>query len=259
MKDVFRSVAMAFSMFSIVPAPMVEWKKENMKYMICALSLVGIVISFVLCIWYQLCQRLQIGNVLFAAGMMLIPLALSGGIHMDGFCDTVDALSSHATPQRKREILKDSHAGAFAIVFTGAYVLLYFALCTEAERHITPVLLLGLHQILSRSIGALAGVVFPSSGGNGLLASFKDAAAKKAAVILVIWSILCVSAMIWLSPVSGITCAASSLCSLWYLRNMSQKEFGGMSGDLAGFLITLSQLVLLLVFVMTEKVVSVCC
>lgn len=134
MKNVFHSVAMAFSMFSIVPAPMVEWKKENMKYMLCALPLVGIVISFALCIWHQLCQWFQIGSVLFAAGATLIPLAVSGGIHMDGFCDTVDALSSHAAPQRKQEILKDSHAGAFAIIFAVAYVLLYFALCTEVER-----------------------------------------------------------------------------------------------------------------------------
>ena len=259
MKDLFRSVSMAFSTFSIVPTPMVEWKKENMKYMLCALPLVGVVIGFALCVWYQLCQWLQIGNVLFAAGATLIPLAVSGGIHMDGFCDTVDALSSHAAPERKREILKDSHAGALAIIFTAAYFLLYFALCTEVERCITSVLLLGLHQVLSRSIGAFAGVVFPSSGGNGLLAAFKDAAAQRAAVILAVWGILCAAAMIWLSLASGAACIVASLCSLWYLRNMSQKEFGGMSGDLAGFLITLSQLVLLLVFVITEKVVSVCC
>lgn len=259
MKDVFHSVSMAFSMFSIVPAPMVEWKKENMKYMLCALPLVGIVIGFALCIWYQLCQWLQIGSVLFAAGATLIPLAVSGGIHMDGFCDTVDALSSHAAPKRKREILKDSHAGAFAIIFAVAYVLLYFALCTEVERQITAALSLGLHQILSRSIGAFAGVVFPSSEGKGLLASFKDAAAKKAAAILVVWSILCASAMIWISPISGIACITASLCTLWYLWNMSKKEFGGMSGDLAGYLIALLQIVLLLVFVITEKVVSVCC
>lgn len=259
MKDVLRSVSMAFSMFSIVPTPMVEWKKENMKYMLCALPLVGLVIGFALCVWYQLCQWLGIGSLLFAAGATLIPLAVSGGIHMDGFCDTVDALSSHAAPERKREILKDSHAGAFAIIFTAAYFLLYFALCTEVERSFTSVLLLGLHQILSRSIGAFAGVAFPSSGGSGLLASFRDAAAQKAAAILVVWSLLCAGGMIWLSPISGIACTAAALVCLWYLRSMSRREFGGMSGDLAGFLITFSQLILLLVFVITEKVVSVCC
>ena len=41
MKDVLRSAAMAFQMFSVVPMPRVEWKKENMRYMLCCLPLGG--------------------------------------------------------------------------------------------------------------------------------------------------------------------------------------------------------------------------
>jgi len=258
MKTLFRSVAMAFSMFSVVPMPAVEWKKENMKYMLCALPLVGVVIAAALCLWHLLCQWLEFGAVLYAAGVTLIPLALSGGIHMDGFCDTVDALSSHAAPERKREILKDSHAGAFAIMFTAAYLLLYFALCTEPERSLTAAVVLGVHQVFARSLGALAGVAFPASGSKGLLASFRDGAAKRAALILAVWCALCAAVLIVLAPVSGIVCTLAAAVLLWYLRRMSQKEFGGMSGDLAGYLITLAQLVLLACFVLVEKVGLVC-
>ena len=42
------------------------------------------------------------------------------------------------------------------------------------------------------------------------------------------------------------------------LRAMAQKEFGGMSGDLAGYLITLSELVLLACFLFAERVVLIC-
>ena len=31
------------------------------------------------------------GPTLFGAGLALLPIAVSGGIHMDGFCDVVDA------------------------------------------------------------------------------------------------------------------------------------------------------------------------
>lgn len=258
MKTLFRSIAMAFSMFSVVPMPMVEWKKENMKYMLCALPLVGVVIGVVLCLWHLLCQWLSMGAFLYAAGMTLIPLAVSGGIHMDGFCDTVDALSSHAAPERKREILKDSHAGAFAIIFTAAYVLLYFALCTEPERSLTAAVILGVHQAFARSLGALAGVAFPASGSQGLLASFREGAAKRAALILMGWCVVCAVVLVVLAPVSGIVCTLAAAALLWYLRRMAQKEFGGMSGDLAGYLITLAQLVLLACFIFAEKVVLVC-
>lgn len=258
MKDIFRSIAMAFSMFSVIPTPMVEWKKENMKYMLCALPLVGAVIALCLWLWHRLCQWLSLGNVLFAAGLTLLPLLLSGGIHMDGFCDTVDALSSHASPQRKREILKDSHAGAFAAIFSTAWFLAFFALCTELPQTDAALWTLGLHQIFSRSIGAFAGVVFPSSGGNGLLASFQDAAARQAAGVLLLMGVFCAGGMIILFPAGGVACLVAAVLCLCYLRRMSRREFGGMSGDLAGYLITLSQLVLLAVFIFTEKVVSVC-
>ena len=258
MKTLFRSVAMAFSMFSIVPMPMVEWKKENMKYMLCALPLVGVVIGAALWVWHILCQWLNFGAILFAAGMTLIPLAVSGGIHMDGFCDTVDALSSHAAPERKREILKDSHAGAFAIIFTAAYFLLYFALCTELPQVWPVILIAGIHHVFARAIGALAGVAFPGSGGNGMLASFREGAAKRATWILLVWCLICAAALIVLSPISGLFCTLAAVVLLLGLRVMSLKEFGGMSGDLAGYLITLSELVLLACFIFAEKVVLVC-
>lgn len=258
MKDVIRSVAMAFSMFSIVPVPMVEWKKENMKYMLCALPLVGVVIGLALYIWHVLCQWLDIGTILYAAGMTLIPLAISGGIHLDGFCDTVDALSSHAAPERKREILKDSHAGAFAIIFTVAYFLLYFALCSELERTWLAVVIASLHHVFARAIGALAGVAFPGSGTTGTLAAFRGGAVRKATLILATWCVICAAVLIVLSPISGIVCAPAAVLLLLYLRCMSQKEFGGMSGDLAGYLITLGELVLLACFIVAEKVVFVC-
>ena len=258
MKTLFRSVAMAFSMFSVVPMPMVEWKKENMKYMLCALPLVGVVIGLALCVWQEFCRWLNIGTILFAAGMTLIPLAISGGIHMDGFCDTVDALSSHASPERKREILKDSHAGAFAIIFTAAYFLLYFALCTELKQKWWVIVIAGIHHVFARAMGAFAGVAFPASGSNGMLASFREGAGQKAAVILAVWCVLCAAALIVLSPVSGVFCALAAVVLLLGVRVMSQKEFGGMSGDLAGYLITLSELVLPACFIFAEKVVFVC-
>jgi adenosylcobinamide-GDP ribazoletransferase len=47
--------------------------------------------------------------------MVVAPIIITGGIHMDGFLDTQDALSSYQPRERRLEILKDSHAGAFAI------------------------------------------------------------------------------------------------------------------------------------------------
>lgn len=247
---------MAFAMFSVIPAPRIEWKKENMRFMLCALPLVGVVIGAVLCLWAWASEKLQLGAILYGVGLTLLPALLSGGIHLDGFMDTADALSSHASPEKKREIMKDSRAGAFAVLFAIGYFLLYAALCTEAERSVRAAAILGLTHIFARAIGALASTAFPGSGKTGMLATFRDAAARKASVVLIVWAVLCAAALIWLAPVGGSVAVMLALLCLLYLYFMSRREFGGMSGDLAGFLISLAELLMLLGYILAEKVAA---
>ena len=45
MKSVWNSCKAAFAMFSKIPTPMVDWNKENMKYMMCFFPFVGAVIG----------------------------------------------------------------------------------------------------------------------------------------------------------------------------------------------------------------------
>ncbi len=257
MKDVLRSAAMTFTMFSALPMVRVEWKKENMRYMLACLPLVGLVIALALWAWQALCAALSFSTLFYAAGLTLLPVLLSGGIHMDGFCDTVDALSSHAEPARKREILKDSHAGAFAIIFTVVYFVALVALCAETNCTRSAVWMLGLHQMMARAVGAAASVCFPGSTQTGLLASFRDAAARRSAIVLFVWMAACAAAMIALSPVGGCAATAAAGLGMWYVYRMSRREFGGMSGDLAGFLITSAGAAMLLAQVAAERMAAV--
>ncbi len=253
---VLRSTGMAFSMFSIFPTPRLEWRAENMRFMLAALPLVGAAVGACLALWTWLCRVLSVGDCFYAAGMALLPMILSGGIHMDGFCDTVDALSSHAPPEKKREILKDPHAGAFAVLGTGSYLLLAFACWTELPRTGETVLTAGIYCVLSRALGGLASVVLPASGQTGLLASFSGAADRRAAAVLVLWIAACGAGLAALSPAGGAVSLALAGGWFLYVKKMSRREFGGMSGDLAGFLIAGSELAFLLGRTFFGKVVS---
>ena len=48
--------------------------------------------------------------------LMLLPVILTGGIHCDGFMDTVDGIFSGRDRERMLEIMKDSRAGSFGVV-----------------------------------------------------------------------------------------------------------------------------------------------
>ena len=124
----FKTLAVAFSTYSALPMPQFPWEEQNMRYAICVFPLVGVVCGGALLLWSRLCGLLGVGGILFAAVAACLPLLITGGIHMDGFMDTVDALASRQSRERKLEIMKDSACGAFAAIYCGVYLLLSFGL-----------------------------------------------------------------------------------------------------------------------------------
>ena len=99
-------------MFSALPMPQFDWNEKNMRYALCAFPLVGVVCGALWCI----CGVLPLPAAARAAGFCLVPVWVTGGIHLDGYADTCDALSSYGDTAKKLEILKDPHCGAFAVI-----------------------------------------------------------------------------------------------------------------------------------------------
>ena len=253
-KDLLRSVAMAFSTFSRVPMPKVEWKPENQRYLLASFPLVGVLIGLVLAAWWGLCKWLSFDSILFAAGVALLPVLVSGGIHLDGFCDTVDALSSHASPERKREILKDPHVGAFAVIGISAYLLAYFALATELVGDSGSIYVLFLLPAMSRTVAGYVSVASKSSG-EGMLSAMRDSAPEESAnQALIVWFVVLAIAMIAISPFAGLFVALSAALSGWLVSRLAARQFGGMSGDLSGFLVQVGELAMLGALMLTQRV-----
>ncbi len=251
-----RSVALALAMFSRLPVPKVAWNEENMRYAICVLPLVGAVVGLCLWFWAWLGKALGLGSFLLAAGLTLLPVAVTGGIHLDGFGDTIDALASHAEPARKREILKDPRCGTFAVIGLCAYLLLYFALCTELTPDADTLLLLGSMHLLSRVWCAISVVCFQAGSGRGLLYTFKGSAdEKRSAVFLFGLLTLCAAAMLLVDWRAGAAMLLASFAGALYVLLMSRRQFGGMSGDLAGFLLQLGEISMLAALVLIRNVV----
>ncbi|MBR4413672.1 MAG: adenosylcobinamide-GDP ribazoletransferase, partial [Lachnospiraceae bacterium] len=85
-----KSFLIALSMYSKIPVPRTEWKEEDMKYVFIFFPVVGVVIGGLIFGWYALCKYLEnvpeICKVLVVAA---IPVIVTGGIHVDGFMDTM--------------------------------------------------------------------------------------------------------------------------------------------------------------------------
>ncbi|MBM6663771.1 adenosylcobinamide-GDP ribazoletransferase [Flavonifractor plautii] len=250
-----KSLIIAFAMYSKVPMPRVDWEKKALAWALCFFPLVGAVIGAVLYGWMVLAQYLGFGPLFFAAFALLIPIALNGGIHLDGFCDTCDALSSHQSRERKLEILKDSHTGAFAIICCGLYLLVFFACWCEVAAVGRAALVLALGPVLSRSLSGLFAVTLPNARGTGLLATFTDTMdTAKARGVMVIWVVACAAALLWLDLWTGGAALLGAGLTCLYYRVMSARQFGGVTGDLAGFFLQICELAMVLAVVLAQKI-----
>lgn len=242
--QVIKSFAVAFSTYSKIPMPQFPWRDEDMRYALCFFPWVGAVIGGLL--WGFLCvaERLQLGETATALAGAAIPLLVTGGFHLDGFMDAGDAFCSYGEREKKLEILKDAHIGAFAVIMTLLCGILYVGAFSEISKGADMAVFCGGFA-LSRILSGLGLVYLKPARPSGLLFLFANAAHKRA-VRAVLWAelFLCGGWMLWMKPVTGVlVLAGAGLCFGRY-RRKSYRELGGITGDAAGYFVVLCETVM---------------
>ena len=91
-----QTIAVAFAMFSALPVPQFAWNQKNMRYAMCAFPLIGVVIGGLWC----LCGALPLPMPAKAAGFCLIPVWVTGGIHLDAMPTPAMPFPAMATGKR---------------------------------------------------------------------------------------------------------------------------------------------------------------
>ncbi len=250
-----KSLAVALSMYSKIPVPAVEWKEENMKYAMCFFPVVGVAVGILQYLAAAVLLGLtDCGAAFFSAVMTLIPVLVTGGIHLDGFADTTDALASWGSKEKKLEILKDPHTGAFAVIGLCCWFLFTFALWSEVPgsgNSRNALAAVSCMYVLSRALSGISVVTFPAAKNSGLLRTFQDSAHKtRVRIVLFLWAALAGSLMCLLSPVQGAAMLAAAAVIFLYYYRRCKKQFGGTTGDLAGYFLQLCELGMLAAFVL---------
>ncbi len=237
------TILVAFAMYSAIPLPRPSWNEKNMRYAMCAFPLVGAVCGALWWGWGTLCAWLNIQPLLRGAGLCLIPVLVTGGIHLDGYADTCDALASCAPPEKKQEILKDPRCGAFAVIRLCSYFAAHLALCTALLPTKTALWCMGLAFVLERGLSGLAVTRFPLAKNTGLAHTFATAADRRmASRILMLECALSGAGMIALGGITGLAMVLTALIVFWRYWITAVRQFGGLSGDLAGWFLQRAEL-----------------
>ena len=230
-----RAVLLAFSTYTRIPAPHVKWDGDAMQLAIAFLPLVGLVVGGLVLLWQIICGYFEISAVLFAAITVALPIWITGGIHMDGFCDTMDALASWQKKERRLEIMKDPNVGAFAVIRFGLYVLVSFALLFELFKRGLDTGI-GFIYVLSRCLAAWSAMTMPNARKDGMLVAFSERAdRKKASVPLSLLTGLGTVGWAYFSFPYGLFGLAFCLPVTFWYRSLVRKDFGGATGDTTGY------------------------
>ena len=237
---IIKAMIIAFSTYSKIPMPQFEWKEEDMRYSMCFFPWVGAVIGALVFAWYRIAQKLGFYEWTYVCIATAIPLLVTGGFHVDGYMDTMDAFHSYQPRERKLEILKDAHIGAFSVIMLAVFGLIYMGAFGQIEgAENLGVFCCGF--FLSRCLSGLGVVSLRSAKSDGLLYHFASTAHErwvKGALYLQI--ILCAILMLWLQAKTAIFVLVAGLTYLYYWWR-SYRELNGITGDTAGYFLTLCE------------------
>lgn len=238
MKKYVTAFQMTQSMFCSLPFPCRKWEEGCRPYMLIFLPMIGLEIGVLWQLLDIVLKYLKISGTIYGLAMCLWTYLVTGFMHLDGFMDVTDAVGSWRNLEKRREILKDSHVGSFAVVWTVFLILAGFSAFSSGAEKITGSILLTV-PVLSRCCSALA--VMNLKAMNTSQYAENSCYPKVHSLLLVAVLLLFIVLSFLDSLKMGMICLAE-LTGYSIALKRSYGSLQGMNGDISGFCICISEL-----------------
>jgi adenosylcobinamide-GDP ribazoletransferase len=179
--------------------------------------------------------------LLSAALVVALWALLTGGLHLDGLSDCGDGLLAAVSPERRLEIMRDPRLGTFG----GAALMLHLLLKTFAIASLpVPSIVVFLLAPAIARWSILIVAAQPSARPGGMGEAFKPGLNRgvylSAAVVPI--------ALIVLGGWRAIIAAVVVHVAAWGIIRLTRSRLGGVTGDVFGLTVEVSELIVLLVF-----------
>jgi len=185
---------------------------------------------------------LALPPLLGAALLVTIWKVATGGLHLDGLADCLDALAGHDAAAR-RAIMRDSRIGVFA----AAGLALFLLLSVTALAGLPPGIrgrALVLASVIGRVLPLLAGAWLPpATPGQGLGAAFATGLSRVAGPV---YATAGLGLAAWLLGPWGLLLGLAALGVVLLVIAGAAARFGGVTGDVLGAAVELGELAVLL-------------
>ena len=237
MKTYFHAFAMCQSMFCSIPFPGNIWDEKARDKMLLFLPVVGLEIGAIWAFLAWLCKVLNLPVLVKGLILSVYPYLVTGFIHLDGYMDVTDAVKSYRSLERRREILKDSHVGAFAVIGIVLLLLAQFAFMASAKENADLRILIFVPAV-SRCCSALAVTALKPMHTSQYADQKKP---KSHIVMLMTMTAAFVAAGFLLCGHYGfvlVGCLVGYSIALW----KAYRSLEGMNGDISGYSLSIAEL-----------------
>ncbi len=236
----FNDIRGIFAFLTVIPTgDGINWDRPGR--MLAWGPLAGLVIGLLTTLTSWLVQDIppQIG----AFVTLLVWVAITGGLHLDGWGDSADALLAAVEPKRRLEIMKDPRTGSWAVV-----ALVMLLLGKFAGVYGTASWVLIIPPVVARWVMALAAWHYPYARKEGLGGMFRAGLGNtQIAIATFIMSAVIGALAAWQTPL--VLVAPLLGLGIFFIGGQwaSDRLGGGITGDVYGALTEFTELVCVLV------------
>ena len=236
MKTYLHAFIMCQSMFCSIPAPQV-WDEKAKDKMLLFLPIVGLEIGAIWAVLAWGCKLLNLPALITGLVLCACPYIVTGFIHLDGYMDVTDAVKSWRDLERRREILKDSHVGSFAVIGIVLLMLAQFAFLASVSADANFLILIFIPAV-SRCCSALAVTGLKPMSTSQYADRNKP---KSHMVVLTVMLCIFLAAGFLLCGKYGFA-LVGCLVSYGLALRRAYKSLDGMNGDISGYALTIGEL-----------------
>jgi adenosylcobinamide-GDP ribazoletransferase len=239
MRHIWNDLRGAFAFLTVLP---IGWPDDTAPgRTIAYYPLVGLVIGAVI---GGVAQLDQFSPDLTAFLVLLVWIALTGGLHLDGFGDACDGVLATVEPARRLDIMKDSRAGSWAVI--GLVMLLLGKWIAIRDLLPDPARLL-LPPIGGRWAMVLAMWGFPYARREGIGGYFRAGFGTRQLVAATILTLLAsLPATLWGGWITLLALLVAPITVFGVGTWIAPRLGGGLTGDVYGALCELTELVCLI-------------
>ena len=177
-----------------------------------------------------------------AAWIVIIWVIITGGLHLDGLADSVEGMVVAFPKKERLKIMRDPHLGTFGIITIVLYLVLKILVIAELEESGSFFSYI-LATTLARWV-VLIVAVQKTARDDGIGTSFSHGIGfTKIASTFILPLVLII-----ISGIRGMITLLVVLLFIFGVINLAKKQLGGVTGDIMGMGIEMTEIIVLIMF-----------